>query len=418
MARSGATIPLGGTGERIGADTPALLRPEEGLHFLTVAPRLNGAYARQLAREDVDWKHFADIALSDGTLAAAARALKEMAVAVPDELERSIRNYSAFSDFRLLQAQALLDRTVKALSNAGIQVMLIKGAALASFVYDDFTERNMGDLDLLVAPDDGPRAQQIASESGWRREHPEEGDDEYVEHHHLPPLIDEQGIELQLEIHTDLFPKGHPLKYEVAALRARANTALLGTTKVLVPSLEDMLLYACVHLSWSHEMRSGGWRTFRDIAELIAKPAFSWDRFLGIAAEASVAGSVYWALRLFTSMCRVSIPSGVLARLRPATPSRILDAVEWHFVLQLVPQARVNPSERLSRFLWNLGMRPTLAGHGTIRPWHFADEKLAKTNPKTAFEPRNHWWLQARGLSNAVSYLWLLFAPTRTDKPR
>lgn len=77
-------------------------------------------------------------------------------------------------DHRLQTARSLgLDyvaaEVCAALGAAQIQVVLLKGPALATWLYDDGTVRPYGDVDLLVAPDDHPRAERVLSALGFVR---------------------------------------------------------------------------------------------------------------------------------------------------------------------------------------------------------------------------------------------------------
>jgi hypothetical protein len=54
-----------------------------------------------------------------------------------------------------------------ALGRAGIRALLLKGAALATWLYDDGTVRPYGDVDLLVAPSDFGRAERVLGGLGF-----------------------------------------------------------------------------------------------------------------------------------------------------------------------------------------------------------------------------------------------------------
>ncbi len=51
-----------------------------------------------------------------------------------------------------------LERILQAFDEAGIPVIVLKGAALAATVYEDIGLRPMGDLDLLIHPEDFSQA--------------------------------------------------------------------------------------------------------------------------------------------------------------------------------------------------------------------------------------------------------------------
>lgn len=67
------------------------------------------------------------------------------------------------NQLRARQAQILLSL----LERAGIEVMLLKGLALASLYYDDPGLRPMGDMDFLVRPEQAEAAGRVLADAGW-----------------------------------------------------------------------------------------------------------------------------------------------------------------------------------------------------------------------------------------------------------
>lgn len=62
-----------------------------------------------------------------------------------------------------LAIDAVTVEVVVAFRAAGIRCILLKGPALARLLYEDGSDRPYGDVDLLVAPEDTPRAEQVLS---------------------------------------------------------------------------------------------------------------------------------------------------------------------------------------------------------------------------------------------------------------
>ena len=83
----------------------------------------------------------------------------------PDVMPQVVRDhlmktyYNTFAQNTLMYRE--LARILESFSEAGIPVILLKGAALALTVYEDIGLRPMGDLDLLVRPEDLRKAWQI-----------------------------------------------------------------------------------------------------------------------------------------------------------------------------------------------------------------------------------------------------------------
>ncbi len=87
--------------------------------------------------------------------------------------------------------------------------MLLKGAALALTVYPSFAARPMGDVDILVHPEEAQRAWQCLVDAGWTAEL-SGGEKFYEGHHHLVALKDPNGLQLVLEVHRAMLPMAGP----------------------------------------------------------------------------------------------------------------------------------------------------------------------------------------------------------------
>ncbi len=69
---------------------------------------------------------------------------------------------------RRLQVDAWTAKVVTALRHAGVRPILLKGPAIARWLYDDdFLARTYGDIDLLVSPTQRPRAEAVLRDMGF-----------------------------------------------------------------------------------------------------------------------------------------------------------------------------------------------------------------------------------------------------------
>jgi hypothetical protein len=270
-------------------------------------------------------------------------------------------------EFELQRMDERLDQTMVAFQTARIRTVLLKGAALARSVYDSVVDRPMLDLDVLVSAADTEAAREAALSSGWVWRHDPRYAPFFSTHHHLPPFRDGRGTRALLELHTGLFPAGHPFELGAAAVLDRA-VAARGSREILVPSAEDHLVYLCGHWVWSHMMNGGAWRALRDVATLIERGGLDWTVAIARARSAKATTCVYWTLRLAQRMARVEVPASLLALLRPPTPEIVLGRLERYFVWQLA-EGRSCPSVRLGEMLWLAALRPGFSGHGGARPW-------------------------------------------------
>ena len=151
---------------------------------------------------------------------------------------------------RARRLRETLASTIVALRAAGVEVVALKGAALAFFHYPEPGLRPMGDLDLLLRdPRDLARATDALGRDGWRalfdtprhRVFAREG--ERV----ARPAAEDPENPIRVEVHTSFRLPVLGRAYDAsAALRAEAETRDLGGTSVAIaagPALATHLLF-------------------------------------------------------------------------------------------------------------------------------------------------------------------------------
>ena len=236
----------------------------------------------------------------------------------------------------------------------------------------------MLDLDLLVPQDKAARARSVLLNAGWS-EPPVEAAVKLAPGgiHHLPALHDASGVEVNLEVHQDLFPPGHPFTMTTADVWGGARALSGDLEGAFVPSPVHLAVHACIHLAWSHMLRTGAWRACGDLRAITADKDFDWGSFVALAKRCRAATACYWTLRLVSGLGGMPVPGDVLDQLAPpgrpllsAAMNKRLDAVlERHLLAVLIPGGPDCPSVRIRRIGWSLALRPDFSGHGAARPW-------------------------------------------------
>ncbi len=367
------------------------LSPEAELLLLTAgsapvaasdgAPAWNAVGARrirELLHGDLDWEKLGWLAERERAapvLWGHLQAIEKAPGKLPPQASH-LQRLAMVSEFRMMHLEQRLADSLEALSDAGIDVMLLKGAALALTVYGSFVRRPMIDVDVLVHEDEALRARDVLIGNGWVSTEMEEFESFYRRHHHLPTLVDGRGLDMQLEVHTGLFFEGNPFDFPMADLWRRAVPVTVRGRRAYVPSRQDQLLHLCLHFAWSHMMSSGAWRTFRDLRALMDAGDLDWNEFVMLARKSRGASCCYWTLRLAHDLVGVPVPKSVLDALRPPMTDSMLDRVERHFVYNLLPSEVLCPSVFVARTMWRLGVRPRWSGHGSVRPWDRNEELL------------------------------------------
>ena len=389
----------------VGSSRRALLSPEAQFLFLTAGGSGTAARLRWLLDSQLDWVTLRSLAQRERATLIVWQWLQRLGTDhLPAEIADGWRRLAMVCEFEARRLERCLHEAVDALASQGIDVMLLKGSALAYTAYTSFAERPMGDLDILVRPAHAHEAWALLQTRGWAwpsARWPAEG---YPGHQHLPPLVHADGAGVRLEVHTDLLPVGHPFHLPRETLWRDARTVRLNQHSARVPDPVLLLLHACIHFAWTHQLQWASWRAFRDVATLTGGGGFSWAPFVALARDSRATTSCYWTLRLAQSLAGVPIPHDVLRALRPPRPELPTTLLEYHYALQLFPSGCSCPSVRLGRRLWALGMAPRWSGHRSIRPWQFDPLRSTPCRAASVAWPRRllNW---VRTTAAAIAYL-------------
>jgi hypothetical protein len=385
------------------------LPAEARLLFLTAGGSGADAEFQSLLAPDLDWEVVGWLAEKEKALLALSRRLAAVgAERLPLDIRVLLQRRGMVAEFMQLQLKQRLDNVIVALGRAGIEVMLLKGAAMVQTTYGSFEHRPMTDLDLLVHPDAVHEARRLLNAEGWvlpARYDTPACEDFYNGHYHLAPLQEAQGAGIRVELHTDLFVPGHPFRLTPADLWGEARSTEVAGQRVYVPATMHQLLHLCLHFAWSHMMRSGAWRTTRDIEALVASGGVDWDTFVRVARDSNATTAAFWTLRLVRVLADVAVPPDVIAALRPPTPTWIVDRLERHFLAGLLPPTANCPSVRLGHLLWEAGVRPRWSRHGPVRPWSRQVEAQAAFRPEEAMTEASKLKSHVRNRAAWRSYL-------------
>ncbi len=241
-----------------------------------------------------------------------------------EDLLGSIGGAEAVTRLRTLRLKAAVldlecERLLALLARAGVEVMLLKGAALRRTVYRESAERPMGDLDLLVAPGGMDAALEVLSAAGYELP-PERLTRAYQEHHFHAVLKHPGGF--LVELHWALSRRESPFQLDAVRFRQRAVDCPLSRGSVSrIPCPEDLLLHMA---SQNLEDDFSRLRRFVDLDRLIARyPALDWDQVVGQARSGGLVHVLSYSLGLTHRLLDTPIPPAVRGRIQPPLPTRV-----------------------------------------------------------------------------------------------
>jgi hypothetical protein len=214
-----------------------------------------------------------------GLLYAASRHL-----ALPAEVRQALENahYRTIADNTRHLHQ--LGAVGCGLSSLGAPVLLLKGAALVESVYDDISQRLMGDIDLAVHPADVAAGRRLLIEMGYAAGQVEHrsgtllafSNQEVFE----PPLPHRATVELHWHVlDAPYYLRRVPMEW----FWENAHVRSVGGQSFHLLDPEANLIYLPAHLALHHRFRR--LHPLLDIALLILRQRdrLDWDRILAAA---------------------------------------------------------------------------------------------------------------------------------------
>ena len=295
----------------------------------------------------LDWTYIIETALQHGIAPLLYYNLSELAdERVPEKVVEYLRKLYNGNVARNILVYDALSKVLKAFKDAGIEVIVLKGAALAETIYHDIGLRPFSDVDILVRERDLQSAKKQLPGLGYRLDEavsPEKYNEEF-------------GCDLYytgkvniLEIHWDILRKIKSDRYtrvKIEKIWDRAVPAKIAGVDALVMSPEDMLLHFCVHLP-KHRYNRLIWLC--DVFEIIAHTDIDWEYVIESAENYRTKAYMYYGLHFTGVLLGGDIPERVLKALKPPLVERMVLNTVLNDVLS--SERRIMPVFNLMKIL-------------------------------------------------------------------
>lgn len=211
-----------------------------------------------------------------------------------------------------------LERAITALARAGVDVILLKGAALvAAGIYERPATRPMDDLDILVDPAHCRGAAACLEGLGYTPDHAEQFDGALEQVSHHLALSASHPYKHTLELHHAVLGLPAVLvdAIPVAGLLARAERATVGEAHAWVLHPVDQLITLAAHLV-QHGAGAERLIWYVDLDRLIRRAGarLDWDEVLERAVLYRMALPLAQVLERLVDLLGTPIPPAVLAR--------------------------------------------------------------------------------------------------------
>jgi hypothetical protein len=207
------------------------------------------------------------------------------------------------------------------LHGAGIETLVLKGAALSVGHYRDLGARPMEDADVLVPVERAAEAIAVLRDAGWTPESPRP--ERLIGVRHAEPLSDPDGVSIDLHWHALSQPGGDD------ALWAASVPARVGGADTRALGAADQLLHVCLHgAAWEAPARSFAQavshvRWVADATTVIRSEAvLDWDRLLAAARARRLTATLASMLSYLREGFAPQVPEELVAALAATPTSR------------------------------------------------------------------------------------------------
>jgi len=265
----------------------------------------------------LEWQSLVALARVQGVLPILYYRLKEkkMRDIVPAEIWPQITRKYRRTTLRNMKLLRELHCIIKALDEAGIPVVALKGAYLSSIVYPDVGLRSMSDLDLLIPIGDILQAAAIVEAQGYQFPREVNSHDvEFLHLHHLPQMVKKGG--LRVEIHGRLTKPDELWDCDPQTWWQEAQTAKINGLTVKVLSPVDLVLHLCIHISYHHRF-SIGLKHYYDLVVLLQFMGadLDWDKLIKRAHLHGWGEGVLMVFKVAQFLFNLALPEDIINRL-------------------------------------------------------------------------------------------------------
>ena len=329
------------------------LSPERRLLLACARSKLTPEGYRRIANlagAQLDWDQLVSVSYAHGIAPLIYYSLQQSDVTerIPPTAAKALRDSYYLNAARNTLLYNGLRKILMALNNESIEVIVLKGAALAETVYRHRTLRPMLDIDLLVRKEKVAKVETQLLAMGYRLDERERAKEYYQQHHYHFPFT--KGSAMSTEIHWHIKLPTDPFKIDIDGLWERAQRINIAGVEAFLFSQEDLALYLCQHF-WKHRLE-GGIRPICDIAEATTyyRDKIDWQKVSSISAQWELNVCSYLGLWLAKELLDAPIPEEFLRDLRPVNFN--MEVVSWarERVLAYGERALVFPD--LLELLW------------------------------------------------------------------
>ena len=263
---------------------------------------------RSLPDSDLNWDTVLRLAEEHGVQGMLTKRLEQAEFAgVPAAARQRLQAQMRAQHLFTLSMTAELFRILEDFSKSGLDCIAVKGPVISQLAYGDPALRSYGDLDFLIRHKDVQAAAQRLMAMGFEPDLPLE----IIRSEKIPGeyLFRRKETPRLVELHTEQTFRHFPEPMRIDEMIGRKRLVLLEGREVPALSLEDEVVFDCVHGGkdfWERLM----WVC--DVAAILARgPEIDWEKTRRSAAEVGAGRMLRTGVLLATSVFVMNVPTGI-----------------------------------------------------------------------------------------------------------
>lgn len=267
---------------------------------------------RSAAAGVVDWSRFEQIVARHRVTSLVRHSLQSAGIHATLLVQERLAARSRAASLKSLAMTAETVRLQKAFDEAGLKVLVLKGATLGVIAYNAPGIKESWDIDLLVSPSETLAGRGLLEQLGYQME-PHLSEKDFLRHveHCKEAVMMHPGLQIAVELHWRLVDNGCILKpLDLNAVQ----TVQIGGVAVRTLADRELYAYLCVH-GCNHSWSRLKW--LADVGAVLARQSPDRLAELHQAAVALGAGRASaTAILLCHELLDLEVKPDVLGRLR------------------------------------------------------------------------------------------------------
>lgn len=204
---------------------------------------------KSLVNQDLNWKYIFDTAKAHRVAPLMYQSLNEhVREHVPETFLKIFEKFYQASKKHGTHLSQNLAAIIRRLNQHNIFCITFKGPTLATIAYGDAGLRFSGDLDILIAKENVLKTIQLLTQNGFKlaKDLTKEELLKLIENYYECNLVNTDGT-VVIDLHWSFSSKNYPFICERNYLTNVQNSVTIDNQRIPCLTIEDLLLYLCVH---------------------------------------------------------------------------------------------------------------------------------------------------------------------------